>query len=202
MSEDQLDERLREILSNRGRKGTNKLAQIDLIESLVVGAKSPVQRVNIYIALIAAQFDVTTPSQLFMPSNIWRSAVSNVREIIKIARESHPAIEFSDGAEVEVLFVEKKMEPVSRIELYLSTTMGCRLIANGGVDEVKGNHESNAFFTAPNSLRKLLSASSTSCFCFLAIVYTLIFARSPPNCHFIWGVLLLMVLLLHDGSVA
>ncbi|PXF40500.1 Eukaryotic translation initiation factor 3 subunit C [Gracilariopsis chorda] len=100
MSEEAVDKKMMEILQARGRKGTNRMEQISLIESLVLCAKSPRQHIELMLHLISAKFDGIPVAKLFMPADLWRSAVNDARKVISLAREQFPGIRFSDEADV------------------------------------------------------------------------------------------------------
>lgn len=102
MTEESVDAKMIEILQARGRRGTNKLEQILLIESLVPCAKSPRQRIELILHLISAKFDGIPLSKLFMPAELWRSAISDASQVIALAKEQFPGIRFSDEADAQV----------------------------------------------------------------------------------------------------
>eukprot|EP00177_Eucheuma_denticulatum_P003551 GFKZ01006424.1.p1 GENE.GFKZ01006424.1~~GFKZ01006424.1.p1 ORF type:complete len:948 (-),score=199.50 GFKZ01006424.1:397-3240(-) len=102
MTEESVDAKMLEILQARGRKGTNKFEQIQLIESLVPCAKSPRQQLEVMLNLIAAKFDGIPASKLFMPAELWRSAIEDAGKVIKLARAQFPGIRFSDEADAQV----------------------------------------------------------------------------------------------------
>lgn len=102
MTEESVDAKMLEILQSRGRRGTNKLEQILLIESLVPCAKSPRQRIEVILNIISAKFDGIPVAKLFMPAQLWRSAISDAKNVITLAREQFPGIRFSDEADVQV----------------------------------------------------------------------------------------------------
>lgn len=101
MTEESVDAKMLEILQSRGRKGTNKLEQIRLIESLSKCTKTPRQSIEVLLHLIAAKFDGIPASKLFMPGEMWRSAIKNAAEVISLARKHFPQIRFSDEADAQ-----------------------------------------------------------------------------------------------------
>lgn len=102
MTEESVDAKMLEILQARGRRGTNRLEQIKLIESLVPCSKTPRQRIEIMLHLISAKFDGIPVAKLFMPAELWRSAIGNAKDVITLARENFPGIRFSDEADQQV----------------------------------------------------------------------------------------------------
>lgn len=99
MTEEGVDSKMLEILQSRGRKGTNRQEQVLLIESLVPCAKSPRQRIEVMLHLISSKFDGIPASKLFMPAELWRSAIKDASAVIALARENYPGIRFSDEAD-------------------------------------------------------------------------------------------------------
>lgn len=102
MTEESVDSKMIELLQSRGRKGTNRLEQIRLIESLSLCAKSPRQSIEVKMHLIAAKFDGIPVMRLFMPAELWRSAIKNAMEVIALASNHFPSIRFSDEADALV----------------------------------------------------------------------------------------------------
>lgn len=102
MTEESVDAKMLEILQARGRRGTNKLEQIILMESLGPCAKSPRQKIELMLHLISAKFDGIPAAKLFMPAELWRSAIADAGKVIALAKEQFPSIRFSDEADVQV----------------------------------------------------------------------------------------------------
>lgn len=102
MTEESVDAKMLEVLQARGRKGTNKQEQINLIASLVPCAKSPRQKLELMLNLIAARFDGIPSSKLFMPAEMWRAAIEDAKKVIALAREEFPGVRFSDEADAQV----------------------------------------------------------------------------------------------------
>lgn len=96
MNETMVDQKLIEILTSRGRKGTNRQDQITLIESLVPCAKTEKQKLEIMLHLVAAQFDAIPAAKLFMPAKLWNDALENAVKVVKMAAQVYPNIRFSD----------------------------------------------------------------------------------------------------------
>lgn len=102
MTEESVDSKMLELLQSRGRKGTNRIEQIRLIESLSQCTKSPKQNIEITLHLIASKFDGIPVSKLFMPAELWRSAIKDAMKVITLAKENFPGIRFSDEADAFV----------------------------------------------------------------------------------------------------
>lgn len=83
-----LFKQVQEIIEARGRKATDKSAQINNLEALLDVAKTPYQKIKIYTALIPAQLDatvtLTNSISSVIPEEIWKSAIDNVIELFNI----------------------------------------------------------------------------------------------------------------------
>lgn len=101
MTEESVDTKILEILQARGRKGTNRFEQIMLIESLVPCAKSSRQKIEVMLHLISAKFDGIPAAKLFMPAELWRSAIEDAKVVVALAKDEFPGIRFSDEADVK-----------------------------------------------------------------------------------------------------
>ncbi len=102
MTEVTVDQKLIEILTSRGRKGTNRQDQILLIEALVPCAKTEKQKLEIMLHLVAAQFDAIPAAKLFMPAKLWNDALVNAVKVVEMARNVYPRIRFSDEHDTHV----------------------------------------------------------------------------------------------------
>lgn len=101
MTEESVDAKMLEILQARGRKGTNRLEQIHLIESLVPCSKTPRQRIEVMLHLISAKFDGIPAAKIFMPPELWRSAIKDASVVIQLAKDHFPGIRFSDEGDAQ-----------------------------------------------------------------------------------------------------
>jgi translation initiation factor 3 subunit C len=99
MTEESVEAKLLEVLQARGRKGTNRRDQIDIMAQLVAAAKTPKQEVEITMHLISAQFDSIPTAKLFMPADLWREALANATKVVALAQEHFPDIRFADEAD-------------------------------------------------------------------------------------------------------
>lgn len=99
MTEESVDAKLLEVLQARGRKGTNRREQIELMAQLVAAAKTPKQEIEITMHLISAQFDSIPAAKLFMPADLWSEALANARKVVALARKHFPSIRFADEAD-------------------------------------------------------------------------------------------------------
>ena len=92
--------KLNEICSSRGRKGTDRYEQIELIKELRVISKThnlgPAMDVKIVFNLIAISFDYNTRTTTCIKPEVWAECLKYLEEIIAALMEN-PDIEFSEA---------------------------------------------------------------------------------------------------------
>jgi translation initiation factor 3 subunit C len=99
MTEESVETKLLEVLQARGRKGTNRRDQIEIMSQLVTAAKTPKQEIEITMHLVSAQFDAIPAAKLFMPTALWREALENASKVVEMAQKHFPGIRFADEAD-------------------------------------------------------------------------------------------------------
>ncbi|ORE08810.1 hypothetical protein BCV72DRAFT_303346 [Rhizopus microsporus var. microsporus] len=75
--------RLREVLESRGRKNTDRVEQISILESLLEKAKSSFQKISVLLALIASRFDLNVGKAPFMDVATWKSATNEFNSLLQ-----------------------------------------------------------------------------------------------------------------------
>ncbi|KAJ3323439.1 Translation initiation factor 3 subunit c [Blyttiomyces sp. JEL0837] len=98
-----LYKKLTELLVARGKKSTDKVAQVTNFKRLLEVAGSPHQKAQVLLALIPAQFDFNPVVSGFMPTDLWKSARSHIDQLLSIL-ESNPNIHVAD-------FEKEDLEP-------------------------------------------------------------------------------------------
>lgn len=63
---------LRSIVEGRGRKNTDKLEQIRIMERLLEVAQSDYQRIRVLLTIISTRFDLTSGTGSFMSQEQWK----------------------------------------------------------------------------------------------------------------------------------
>lgn len=63
---------LKVIIEARGKKNTDKLEQIKMMEKLLEIAQTPYQKIKVLLALISTRFDLTTGASNYMSTDQWK----------------------------------------------------------------------------------------------------------------------------------
>jgi translation initiation factor 3 subunit C len=90
---------LRSIVESRGRKNTDRLEQIRIMERLLDVAVTDYQRVRVLLTLIATRFDLTSGSGSQMAQEQWKLAQQEIARLVTILEENRTMIVVSEGAE-------------------------------------------------------------------------------------------------------
>ncbi|CAG8602823.1 14158_t:CDS:10 [Rhizophagus irregularis] len=86
---DNLFKKLREILEARGKKNTDRLEQIKILQKLLGVAATSYQQVRVLLALIPAQFDYNPSMSNYMNVDMWKSTQKEINQLLTIL-ESTP----------------------------------------------------------------------------------------------------------------
>ncbi|KAK1749367.1 eukaryotic translation initiation factor 3 subunit 8 N-terminus-domain-containing protein [Echria macrotheca] len=89
---------LRTILESRGKKNTDRLEQIKIMEKLGEVAVTPYQKIRVLMTLISARFDLGSGAATSMPLEHWKAAEKELGSLLEIleTEKDHIVIE---GAE-------------------------------------------------------------------------------------------------------
>jgi translation initiation factor 3 subunit C len=89
---------LRTIMESRGKKNTDRMEQIKIMEKLLAVAVTPYQRVRVLLTLISTRFDLSTGAQTFMPQDQWKSAEQEFANLLTVL-EANPDLVIVENAE-------------------------------------------------------------------------------------------------------
>ncbi|KAI5920447.1 eukaryotic translation initiation factor 3 subunit 8 N-terminus-domain-containing protein [Camillea tinctor] len=81
---------LRGILESRGKKNTDRVEQIKIMEKLHEVAATPYQKIRVLLTIISARFDLGTGSSSALPLEHWKAAekeLSTLFEVLEANRE-------------------------------------------------------------------------------------------------------------------
>jgi hypothetical protein len=80
----QVGKKLREIVMTRGRRGTDKQEQVEMLTYLVQVSKGAAQRLEVLAQLVSSLFDLNPTSSSYLKLNLWRKCVVHMLEIMKL----------------------------------------------------------------------------------------------------------------------
>ncbi|KAI7615521.1 Eukaryotic translation initiation factor 3 subunit, partial [Hortaea werneckii] len=89
---------LRQIVESRGRKNTDRLEQIRIMEKLLDVAHTDYQRIRVYLTLIATRFDLTSGTGSQMSQEQWKLAQQEIGALLGILEQNHDLV-VVEGAE-------------------------------------------------------------------------------------------------------
>lgn len=90
---------LRGIMESRGKKNTDRLEQIKIMEKLNEVANTPYQQIRVLLTLISARFDLGgTGTATSMPLDQWKSAEKDITTLFEVLEKNSDHIVF-EGAE-------------------------------------------------------------------------------------------------------
>ncbi|KAI1409472.1 eukaryotic translation initiation factor 3 subunit C [Hypoxylon sp. FL1857] len=81
---------LRGILESRGKKNTDRLEQIKIMEKLYEVAVTPYQQIKVLLTIVSARFDLSSGGSASMPLEHWKAAekeISTLFEVLEANRE-------------------------------------------------------------------------------------------------------------------
>ncbi len=89
---------LRSIVESRGRKNTDRLEQIRIMEKLLDVAATTFQRIRVLLTLIATRFDLTSGTGSQMSQEQWKLAQQEIAQLLGILEENKDIVVI-EGAE-------------------------------------------------------------------------------------------------------
>ena len=82
---------MREIIMSRGRRGTDKQEQVEMLTYLVTVAKGPAQRFEVLAQLVSSLFDLNPSMSAHLKTSVWKKCVINLLDMLKLLEE-HPHV--------------------------------------------------------------------------------------------------------------
>ncbi|KAK3050195.1 Translation initiation factor 3 subunit c [Extremus antarcticus] len=106
---------LRSIVESRGRKNTDRLEQIRVMEKLLDVAVTEYQRIRVLLVLIATRFDLTSGTGSQMTQEQWKLAQQEINRLLVILEENHDIIVVEAAEEWED---DDKLPTITKGELF------------------------------------------------------------------------------------
>ena len=92
---------LRVILESRGKKNTDRLEQIKVMERLLEIANTPYQQIRVLLTIVSARFDLGSGTTNVMPLEHWKSAEKELAMLLKVLDENHDYVVVENAEEWE-----------------------------------------------------------------------------------------------------
>uniref|UniRef100_A0A383WAN8 Eukaryotic translation initiation factor 3 subunit C n=1 Tax=Tetradesmus obliquus TaxID=3088 RepID=A0A383WAN8_TETOB len=106
---DKQEQKLREIVTSRGRKGTDKQEQVEMLQFLANVAKGVPQKLEVLLQLVGSLFDLSPGISNYMKVGLWKRCMLVMLEIMDTL-QANETIVLDDSAEPSE---ERTAEPVA-----------------------------------------------------------------------------------------
>ncbi|KAJ8127977.1 hypothetical protein O1611_g5656 [Lasiodiplodia mahajangana] len=90
---------LRTILESRGKKNTDRLEQIRIMEKLHAVANTPYQTIRVLLTLVSARFDLGTGASTSMPLEQWKAAEKELSTLFEVLEQNPDHIVLENAEE-------------------------------------------------------------------------------------------------------
>jgi len=80
--------KLREVIEVRGKKGTDRDQQIQILQRLYEFATTPYHKIKVQLALISSFFDYSSSMTSFLQLNHWKSASERIKNLLDLLDEN------------------------------------------------------------------------------------------------------------------
>jgi translation initiation factor 3 subunit C len=90
---------LRSILESRGKKNTDRLEQIKVMEKLYEVAVTPYQQIRVLLTLVSARFDLGSGAAASMPLEQWKAAEKELSLLLKVLESNTEYIVIENAEE-------------------------------------------------------------------------------------------------------
>ncbi|ODA80886.1 hypothetical protein RJ55_03846 [Drechmeria coniospora] len=92
---------LRTIFESRGKKNTDRLEQIKVMEKLNEIANTPYQQIRVLLTIISARFDLGSGTANVMPLEHWKAAEKELSTLLSILEKNHDYVVVENTEEWE-----------------------------------------------------------------------------------------------------
>jgi len=83
-----VDKELEKIIAERGRKGTNKLDQVDRLEKLCLKVKTDTKKIEVLVHVISCLFDTGANMLVPMDPHVWDKTAENITTVLQLLAEN------------------------------------------------------------------------------------------------------------------
>ena len=90
---------LRSIVEARGKKNTDRLEQIKVMEKLFEIANTPYQQIRVLLTLVSTRFDLSTGTGNVIPLEQWKAAEKEISNLLQILDANQDYIVFENAEE-------------------------------------------------------------------------------------------------------
>ncbi|KJZ73779.1 Eukaryotic translation initiation factor 3 subunit C [Hirsutella minnesotensis 3608] len=90
---------LRTIMESRGKKNTDRVEQIKVMEKLNEIANTPYQQIRVLLTLVSARFDLGSGTSNAMPLEHWKAAEKELSSLLKILESNHDYVVVENAEE-------------------------------------------------------------------------------------------------------
>ena len=93
---DQINKKLKEIISGRGKRGTDRMESVRQLEDLMLKVKTGSKRTEIMVHLISCLFDSNPNMLTFLHVDTWKKTATNILALLDLLQEN-PEIVLHEG---------------------------------------------------------------------------------------------------------
>ncbi|KAL6745259.1 eukaryotic translation initiation factor 3c [Haematococcus lacustris] len=111
---DMVNKKLKEVLMTRGKKGTDKQEQVEMLHYLSTVAKGQAQRFELLGQLVSSLFDLNPTMATHLKTSLWKKCVIHLLEMVKLL-EDNPHIKVDDT--IEMLSEDRAEQPAEGAEV-------------------------------------------------------------------------------------
>ncbi|KAI2636237.1 eukaryotic translation initiation factor 3 subunit 8 N-terminus-domain-containing protein [Hypomontagnella submonticulosa] len=90
---------LRGILESRGKKNTDRIEQIKIMEKLYEVAATPYQQIKVLLTIVSARFDLSSGGSASMPLEHWKAAEKEISTLFEVLESNKEYIVIENAEE-------------------------------------------------------------------------------------------------------
>ncbi len=120
---DSILKHLRTIMESRGKKNTDRVEQIKIMEKLYEVATTPYQRVRVLLTLISTRFDLSTGAQTFMSQEQWKAAEQEFATLLKVLESNREDLMMNSQDRSNTLTLIRQNTSIGSLTKVLFTTI-------------------------------------------------------------------------------